>query len=118
MLPDVKNSIRTLAAQVLSYDFPNNRQPLPALFCSAGDNHVKHFPVEYFHAAKIEDTILPESFQRIAECFGFTLCRRIGGIENKSGLCLQKTGRNAFAVITFQKFICNTRTNDPVHPSL
>ena len=61
-------------------------KPLFAFCFGTGDHNSKHFPVKRSHTTQSKNTVLPDSFQRIAKAIFFTLCTGIGCVEHEGGL--------------------------------
>ena len=69
---------------------PRFIKPLLPVFRRTVRDHAKHDSVKNAHSAKIKYTILPDTFQRIAEDVFFPLLWRIGCIEDQRGFGFQE----------------------------
>ena len=98
-------------------NIPNVCQPRPPLLRRAGHHHRKRPSMNFADAAQTEDTILPESVERIAEGLSFSLFRRVGGVEDQGHLRLQETDRHALAAVPLEKLVGEAGPDDPVDPT-
>lgn len=64
--------------------------------------------------AEAADIVFPESFERIAKDFLFTVRRGIGRIDDQCGLCPEKANGNAFPGITLKESVCNPRVENAI----
>jgi hypothetical protein len=49
-------------------------QPVFTLFFRVYEHNIKHSSIEVFNSAQVEDTVLPDGFQRITDGFLFSFC--------------------------------------------
>ena len=91
---------------------PRFIKPLLPVFRRTVRDHAKHDSVKNAHSAKIKYTILPDTFQRIAEDVFFPLLWRIGCIEDQRGFGFQEADGQTSAVVAFRK----ARSTRSTHP--
>jgi hypothetical protein len=92
-------------------------QPFLSLFFCARNDDIKHAPMDFRNATETENAIPPYGFERVAENGLLSGCLSIRGVENDRAVGLEKTSGNAFARLSFHKFVGDSRSDYPVNPS-